>query len=208
MRDKNNRTQPRRNVIKKASLAGLASVPILSSSATAQSSGRKEGEKGYVINEDGFLEYHGPKDDPHIQSAVKGMNQAKREGKAKFVIENGQVVAKSTTAGTIGNQCEGGNSYDRDVTIGGLEHQFELDSCNTRELIDLLIKGAAASQVAAILLGVSGNIPAAAASECAAVLLGASVKMVQNNHNGEGVILKIPLPATPIGVVTLDVDPQ
>lgn len=209
MLGKNNRTQSRRNVIRKASLTGLASVPILSSSATARSDKRKMGKNGYVINENGFLEYHGPKDDPHIQSAVEGMNQAKREGNAKFVLEDGQVVAKSTTADTLNHRCDGANSYSREVNISGIEHQFHLDSCKTSELVDLLIKGAAASQVAAILLGVSGNLAAAAAAECAAVLLGASTKLITSNHNGEGVIIYIPLPASPIGPITsLDVDPQ
>lgn len=162
-----------------------------------------------MITEDGFIEYDGPKDDPHIQSAVAGMNQAKREGKAEFVLEDGQVVAKSTTVGAMNHRCDGINSYSREININGIEHQFHPDSCKTQELVDLLIKGAAASQVAAILLGVTGNLAAAAAAECATVILGASHQMIKNNAEGEGVILYIPLPATPIGPIgSLDVDPQ
>lgn len=198
MSGENNRT--RRSVIKKASLTGLISVPLVSSSAAAQST-----EDEYVINENGFLEYHGPKDSG-IESAVKGMNKAKREGKIEFVVKNGEVVTKSTTAHIAG--CAGENEYENHYKLSGLVHELELDHCATQDLVDALLAGAGAAAVAALISGYLGNAPVAIVSKIAAAILGVGWKVVDNNDEGKGVVIKAPAPATVLAPMDLGVDPQ
>lgn len=162
-----------------------------------------EGE--YTINSEGYLEYTGSKDAEYIEKAVEGMNQAKRQGKIDFTVENGQVEVTQTESIQAASSCAGENDYSRDVQWRGVKHTIKLDHCNTNDLIDAMIAGAGVAQIAAIIAAATGNVAAAAISEIAAVILAAGWQIIDNNAEGEGVVIVVYLP----NVVGLPgVDPQ
>lgn len=184
----------RRDVVRTTvGLGGLGLTGLLAS-GTGAAKPMKKGSEGYLINEDGFLEYHGSKDDEYIFEAVEGMNKAKRNGEANFVMKDGQVIVEDVPTITRQDSCAGQNGYNGKLQYNGYKHTFKLDHCNTRELIDLLIAGAAVSQVAALLTAATGNVPAALVVECAAIILAAGWQIIDNNNEGEGVEVVFFLP--------------
>ena len=87
----------RRKVLRAAT--GISGLSVASLFATGVGSAQttRSGSEGYVINGDGYIEYNGDKDEEHIQEAVKGMNEAKRNGEVDFTIDDGQVVTQLRT---------------------------------------------------------------------------------------------------------------
>ncbi|MFA9502941.1 hypothetical protein ACERIM_09160 [Natrinema sp. H-ect1] len=190
-----------------ASLGGIVSIPFVSETVAAKSD-ETETKYGYEINDNGDLVYNGPKDSEHIEEAVEGMNEAKDEGKIEFAVEDERVVTKSTSDVKIAENCPGEDDYWNSFDgFEGVRHYCLWDDCTTREIIDKMLAGAGASQIAAIITGVHGAIPAAAAAEIAAVLLAAGWQILDNNNNGEGVEFNILLPMW-LTTDPWDIEPQ
>lgn len=195
----------RRKVLR--TTAGLGALSGVSLFATGVGSAEvtKTGSKGYAINEDGFIEYQGDSDEEHIQAAVEGMNEAKREGKIDFTIQDGNVVTRPQNRSefTPDDSCPGENGYSNSVQLNGVKHTIKIDHCLTNDVIDAMLAGAGVAQIAAILTGGPVNAPAFVISECAAVLLATGWQIVDNNAEGEGVQIVVFFPNV-IGVPGID----
>ena len=208
----NKRTPTRRNVIRTAGIAGLSAIPFASGTVAARSGDTTK--DGYKINENGFIEYNGPRDANYIEETVTGMNEAKRNGEVEFEIRNDRVYlvgtepALSTQSVNIAAACSGNQGYSTSFKLNGIQHKLELDSCTTNDIIDIMIAGVAAAQLAAIISAGVGAMPAAAASECAAVLLAAGWQIIDNNANGNGIEILWLMPFTAGGFHRWDIDPQ
>ncbi|WP_459987108.1 hypothetical protein, partial [Natrinema sp. JCM 9743] len=132
-------------------------------------------------------------------------NKAKQTGEASFTIEDGQVVVQSEQQSqfTTSDDCPGENSYSNSAQLNGVKHTIKIDHCLTNDVIDAMLAGAGAAQIAAILTGGPVNAPAFVISECAAVLLATGWQILDNNAEGEGVEIVFFLPNV-IGVPGID----
>lgn len=210
----------RRNVLRSAVGLGSLGATALFATGTVAAQSPQSGDYGYEINKRGYLEYNGDQNKELIQQAVEGMNNAKEEGLINFAIKDGYVVTQQQQTlknsqvltgqqqtispnQVITPKCHGANSYNYNIQWNGVKHTIKLDYCNTLDIIDLLIEGAATAQVAAIIAALFEALPAAAVSECVAVIFAAGWQILANNNNGRGVEIIFFLPNI-IGVPSIN----
>jgi len=121
-----------------------------------------------------------------------------------YTVEDGQVVTQPQQQPlfTTADACPGVSSYSNSVQWNGVKHTVKLDHCLTNDVIDAMLAGAGAAQIAAILTGGPVNAPAFVISQCAAVLLATGWQILDNNAEGEGVEIVFFIPNV-IGVQVL-----
>ncbi|QCS40813.1 hypothetical protein [Natrinema versiforme] len=70
-----------------------------------------------------------------------------------------------------------------------MEHRLYVDHCNCNDIIDMLTVGVEAGALATVISGYVGNLPVVVASATATFLLRVGKQLIDNNDEGEGIVI-------------------